>query len=151
MLGVLTRSPSDGELSLLGRATDRFVVDNGLRGLLLVPLGGTYRRRALARLRDSTGVELESLDLGAVARSGMGRPGTGIVVLVSFGSVTEDSLRSGGGVPHRRDHGDRFGAGGGTRAITGAPLPPPEVRAYLTTWTLRQPISEFSPPPELMP
>lgn len=93
VLGVLTRSPSDGELSLLGRATDRFVVDNGLQRLLLVPLGGDLPAESTARLRDSTGVELESLDLDA-ARSRMGEPGTGIVVLVSFGSVTEDSLRA---------------------------------------------------------
>lgn len=93
VLGVLTRAPSTGELALLGRAAARFETDHDLERLLVVTLGGNVAEEAAETLREAVSCELDSPDLDQ-ARSEMGVPMLGVIFMVCFGSVTEDTLRA---------------------------------------------------------
>jgi hypothetical protein len=93
VIGVLSKSPSDAELALATRGTQRFMADNGLQRLLVVPLKGEASEELLEALADVAGGAVQPLDRGG-ALGELGTPEVGVLFEVPFGRVQEDVLQS---------------------------------------------------------
>lgn len=95
VLGVLPKGPSEADLSLVARATERFASLNSLDGLTVIDLA---RGGASDRLADSLGGTQLSCEVASRsfddARALAGADGAGMLLAVPFGSVTEDRLQA---------------------------------------------------------
>jgi hypothetical protein len=93
VVGILPKKQKSGELSVLGRATSRFVADEAVDRLLVVPLKGRIDPDCIDAIKASVECGVETMDLTA-ARTEVGADGLGVLFVVPFGSVPQDVLQS---------------------------------------------------------
>lgn len=93
VLGVLPKTPSDGQLALLRHVVEKFVAESGLQRLLVSRLRGTVDEEIARALGEEVGCPVESVEPTAVLGE-LGTPGLGVVFAVPFGRVPDDLVQS---------------------------------------------------------